>query len=316
MAYYTLQNCFDASRAYLNDIQVAGGETYTNTFLQLHFAEAWRRVWRGMSNSGSKRVEHLTYLNLPAGTTVINPSTYNITDFAEPSIIEERLASSPLTIVSTSTDTPIKVTINNHGLSGSGYGMVSGVQNTMSPWGYWGFTVLDANTISLNGSQSDGVAGSGGVFTTNSALRWTEVQPADRANQTLDGQPSAFLGSYLWTGEQLLFRGCVNTQQLRITYWSSGAAPTNSSTLLGIDDVIDFVACATAANAAAANGFAARAQTLTNKAYGQSQDPDEPGGLFLEFLVGQVKLQQKGPPARRGPFRLIRGKFGQSVLGS
>lgn len=316
MASYTLQNIFDAARGYLNDVQIPGGETWLDSQLQVHFNEAWRRVWRAMSNSGSKRIEHVVTINFPAGTTVLIPATYNITDFGEPSIIEERLAATALNIVSSSTTTPITLNIPNHGLSGNGYCTVSGVSGTQAPWGYWGFTIVDVNTVSLNGSLSDGVAGTGGILALNSILRWTEVQPADRANQTLDGVPSLYLGSYLWTNEQLLFRGCVNTQQLRITYWSSGNPPTNPNTVLGFDDCIDFVACVTAGNAANANGWYAAADRLFNKAFGQSQDPDEIGGLLLEFINLQIKSQQKGPPARRGPFRLIRGKFGQSILGS
>jgi hypothetical protein len=316
MANYTLQNIFDASRGYLNDVQVPGGETYSNQFLQIHFNEAWRRMWRAVSNGGSQRVQRFVYVNLPAQTTVLIPETYNITDFAEPTYIEERPAQGTQAIASTDTSTPIKVTFTApHGLTGAGgYCIISGVAGTTSPWGQWGFTVVNSTQISLNGSLGD-VAGTGGVFTIPSVLKWSEVMPQDRANQCIDGIPQISLGCYLWTNEQLVFRGSSGITQLRITYWSSGTPPVLANQHVGIDDCLDFVACVTAANAANANGWYPAADRLRNIAFGQSQDPDEMGGLLLEFINLQVKSKQRGPAIRRGPFRLIRGRWGSAVIG-
>lgn len=318
MANSTLQDVFDAARGYLHDTQISGGENWTNTKLQIHFNESWRRMWRAISGGGSKRVERFVYVNLPATTTVLVPGNFNITDFSEPVYIEERLAPSALTIASTDTSSPIQVTITAHGLGSAGtqgYGIVSGVAGTGSPWGLWGFTVIDANTISLNGSASDGNAGTGGVFTVNSTARWSEVVPADLAGQCVDGTPTGSLGCYLWQNEQLIFRGCVNTQQLRITYWSSGTPPTLANQHLGIDDSVDLLACVTAANAAASVGWYPHADRLLNKAFGPSQDPDILGGLLLEFINLQVKSQQRGPSVRNRPFRRVRTRFGAALIG-
>lgn len=316
----TLQNIFDQARAQLRDTQVPGGAVYTNSALQPHFGEAWRRIWRCIGNSGSKRVERFVYVNLPAGTTVLIPATYNILDFGEPELIEERQAGTALAITSTDTATPINVTLTGGtatlGPTGSeGYGVFSGVSGTTAPWGFFGFTVVDGSRISLNGSASDGNTGTGGTMTLNSTLRWSEVLPQDMPGQCIDGIPGQTLGCYLWENEQLIFRGCVNTQQLRITYWSSGNPPTNPNQVLGLDDVIDLAATITAANAAAANGWYMVADRLLNKAFGQSENPDEWGGLLLEFINNQIKTQQRGPQRRRGAFRCVRGRWGQAVLG-
>ena len=320
MATCTLQNVFDLSRAKLRDTLVSGGATFTNTILQPHFGTAWRRVWRAMANSGSKRVQHSVEINLPANTTVLIPSTYNINDFSEPEVIEERQAAGTLAVTSTDTSTPINVTLTAGTSSlgspgGGGYCVISGVANTSAPWGFFGFTIVDSNRISLNGSASDGNAGTGGTLTLNSVLRWNEVLPADLPGD-LDGVPGQYLGNYLWENEQLMFRGCVNTQQIRITYWSSGSAPTNPNQVLGIDDVLDLVATIAAANAASANGWYPAADRLLNEAFGASQDPDVLGGLMLEFVNNQIKTQQRGPQRRRGAFRTIRSRWGQGILGT
>lgn len=314
MANVTLQTVYDQARgAYLNDTQVPGGETFTNTVLQPYLGEAYRRAYRAMAGT-SKRVQRFVYVNLPATTTVLIPASYGMNDFAEPEIIEERPAIATAAITSTDTSTPIKVTFTApHGLGPAatqGYGIVSGVSGTMSPWGQWGYTVIDASTISLNGSVSDGNAGTGGTFTAPSQQRFTEVIPADLAGQCIDGQQQQTLGCYLWENEEIIFRGAVNAVQLRITYWASGSPPTNPNQLLGIDDIEDFLACATAYAAAEAKGWPIAAN-FKARAFGpSSDDPEAIGGLLLEWLNLQVKTQQRGPQRRRGSYRIPRGRFG------
>lgn len=318
MANVTVQAVLDQARGYLHDIQVSGGEVYTNTMLlQTCFPEGYRRAWRCMSGSGSKRVQRVVWLNLPANTTVLIPSSYNILDFAEPELVEERPATTALSITSTDTSTPINVTVPGHNIGAPGAQgelLISGVAGTTAPWGQWGVTVIDSTTVSLNGSVSDGTAGTGGTASFPSTQVFTEVLPANLAGQCIDGQQQQALGCYLWINEQLLFRGSVNTVQLRITYWSSGTPPILVNQYLGIDDAEDFIAAVTAANAAQATGFYPVAAELRAKAFGASQQPDEVGGLLLEFINLQIKTQQRGPQIRRGPFRIVRNRWGNSAL--
>ncbi len=312
----TLQDVCDAARGALHDTQVAGGETWTNTLLQPHFNEAYRRLFTCLMGV-SKRVQRVIYVNLPANTTVLIPANYNITDFGEPERIEERQAAAAVTITSTSNATPINVVATAHGLGTTGQivtGVVSGVASTTAPWGRWSATIVDANNFTLNGSRTDGTAGTGGTFTADSQLQWTEVLPLDLAIQGLDGTPQQFLGNYLWINEQLLFRGATGIQQLRITYWASGTPPTNANTVINIDNSIDFLATATAANAARSVGWAQMADALRFTAYGQSQDGCVSGQLGV-FIQIQVAAQQRGPQRRRQPFRSRRPKYGSYVLG-
>jgi hypothetical protein len=305
----TLEQTYVQARAYLND---PNAYVFTDAYLQPHFAEPYRRMYSCLAGM-SKRVQRIVYVDLPAYTTILIPATYGLPDFSEPELIEERPALSPVTIVSTNTSTPIVANAPSHGLGSAGAmvsGQVSNVFGTPAPWGNWFVTVIDANNFSLNGSQSDGNAGTGGYFTAQSLQQFVPVDPIDMAIQGIDGQPQQYLGVYLWNNEQLQFRGAVGTQQLRITYWASGSPPTNTGTTIGIDNCIDFLACATAANAARAEGFFQLADMLKSTAFGQTQEANCVGGLLGDFLKIQVLTLQRGPQRRTRPFRDKVTRFG------
>lgn len=311
----TLQNVFDTARGFLRDTQVSGGTVFTNTVLQVHFAEAYRAMFNSLMGI-SKRVQRIVYLELPALTTVLNPAAFNIPDMAEPELVEERLANAQVAITSTTAATPISVNAPGHGFGTTGQEVgiqVTGVAGTAAPWGNWFATIVDANNFTLNGSMTDGAAGTGGFATLQSQTQFTPVNPIDLAIQGLDGQPQSSLDDYLWIDEQMQFRGCVNTQELRITYWASGTPPTNTSLNINIDNCIDFLSVATAANAAYANGWSTRGDELYAKAYGTAGDNS--GGLLGKFVAIQVAQMQRGPTRRRGPFRPRRTRFGDAILG-
>lgn len=320
MATASLQNVYDQARGYLNDARlVSTGEVWPNANLQVHFNEAYRRMWNCLMGV-SKRVQRIVYINLPANNNVLIPANYNITDFGEPEIVEERPANALITIQSTTSAAgTITVNANGHGLGATGAVVeviVSQVAGTFAPWGQWFATVVDANNLTLNGSNGDGTAGTGGFLTTSSLQRFVPVASQDLAVSCLDGTPSQFLGCYLWINSMFQFRGAIQTQQLRITYWASGNPPTLPATNINIDNCVDVLACITAANAASANGWAEKAEELKIKAYGASQQADGTGGLLAEFINIQVKSLQRGPQRRKRPFRDKLSRFGNYVWGS
>lgn len=317
MATNTLQQIFDQARAFLHDTQMAGGETWTNSALQPHFSEPYRKMFSCLMGL-SKRVQRVAYINLPASTTVLIPSTYNVVDFAEPEKIEERPAPTAITISSTTNATPINCLAPSHGLGPAATvveGVVSGVSGTAAPWGRWFVTVVDSNNFTLNGSSGDGTTGTGGNFTPWSQQAFQEVVPLDLSSQGMDGVPTSYLGVYLWINEQLTFPGATGTQQLRITYWASGTPPTNANTVIGIDNCIDFLSVATAANAARANGWDDLSDRLDTKSYGAGGESCT-GGLIGDFIKIQVSTLQRGPQRRRLPFRYKRSRFGSYVISS
>jgi len=316
MAVNTLQQVFDASRFWLHDTQVTGGAVWTNTALQPLFAESYRKLFNCLMGS-SKRVQRVVYVNLPARTTVLNPANFGITDMAEPEMVEERPAQAAVTITDTSAATPIVVHAVGHGFGTAGQtvgGQISGVLGTTQPWGNWFFTIIDADHFSLNGSMNDGVVGTGGIATIQSTSRFTEVVPIDLTAQGLDGIPTQYLEQYLWIDETMQFRGTTGIQQLRITYWASGTPPTITNQNINIDNCIDFLSVATAANAAYSNAWPARGDELYAKAYGTGGESCT-GGLLGDFIRIQVATMQRGPQRRRLPFRDKRTRFGDAILG-
>ena len=319
MAICTLQNVFETARGHLHDTQVTGGETFQNSILQVQFNEPYRDMFRCLMGA-SKRVQRIVYVVLPANTTVLNPAAppFLITDMAEPEMVEQRPATSAVAIASVDAGTPITVTtVAPHGFGGPGTiiaGQISGVSGTTAPWGNWFGTVTGASTFTLNGSMSDGTAGTGGSFYGASQQQFTEVLPIDLAQGGLDGTTSTCLDYYLWINEQMQFRGASGNVQLRITYYASGNPPTNSATNINIDDCLDFLATATAANAANSVGWWSMSDRLRERAYGDG-GPQCTGGLLGKFLNIQVLALQRGPIRRQLPFRDKRSRFGNFPLG-
>ena len=320
MATCSVQNIYDDVRGILSDnLLVPTGQLFNNSYFTSNpnsFGEPYRTMFARMTG-GSKRVQRVVYVVLPQLTNVLIPSTYGIVDFSEPEMIEERPAVNAVTITSTDTSTPIIVTAPNHGLGSTGSiseGTVSNVIGTSAPWGNWFVTVIDSNHFSLNGSASDGVAGTGGAFYSATQQDFTEVTPIDLTAAALDGQPSQVLGSYLWINEMLQFRGASQAIQLRITYYASGTAPTNPNYTINIDNCRDFLAVATAANCARAKQWWSMATALRNQAYGDPAHPQEPSLIDL-FFNQQVLALQRGPSRRQQPFRAKVSKFGVYLLG-
>jgi hypothetical protein len=184
------------------------------------------------------------------------------------------------------------------------------VSGTYGPWGQWYATVVDANNFTLNGSGTNGSSGTGGYFTTTQQYQFTPMSSIDLANQGLDGQPTSYLQVYLWENQRFFFRGANQQQQLRITYWASGTPPANTSTVINIDNCIDFLANATAYKACMSLGWEEFAETFRQCAYG---DGTQGAGLIGDFVNFQVRQLQKGPLRRLLPFRPKKSKFGSWV---
>lgn len=313
---YSLEDVFQATRSKLNDNQVSGGENATDAVLQLYFNEPYRRVFGALPGQ-SQRIQRSVYVNLPALTGVLIPSLYGITDMFEPTLVEERQATASIAISTSSDASPIIVTFTGpHGLGSTGStveGVISGVASTLAPWGRWFGTILSPTTISLNGSKTDGSAGTGGNFTPWSQLPFVPVYSADLPNQGLDGVPQLYLGTCIWSDQRLSFRGSSGARQLRITYWASGNPPTNPNTIIALDGAIDILANGTAANYAESRAFWALSERLNAKTWGPAQEALGNSGLLGEWVRTQVMMMQRRQRRSR-PFRPRKTKFGNYPL--
>lgn len=334
MAQCSVQNIFDDVRGLLQDTQVVGGEVFTNNYLLgiqgsgvagsgSYLGKPYRTLFSKIAGA-SDQVRPVVYVVLPANTTILIPSTYGILDFKAPIMLEERPATSTVAVASTDTSTPINVTtVNPHNLGTNGTvaeGTLSGTTVAgppatpcTAPWGHWFATVTGTSTFSLNGSGSDGIAGTGGVWVPDSTTPYTEVFKTD-LDDALDGQPQSVLGNYTWRSGRLQFRGSTNATELRITYIASGYAPTNPNYVIPIDDCRDFLGVATAADAARSRGWMSMYQELRNVAYGDPSHPEEDSLIDL-FYRAQILSSQQGPARRQLPFRSRRYKFGSYMLG-
>ncbi len=317
MAVCTVLDVNNGARAWLNDTQVSGGEIFTDSKLRPFYSRAYRDMYRNMMGSGS-RVTHIVYAVLPAATTVLIPraAPYYITDMAEPELVEQRPANNSIAIADTSATTPITcTTVAPHGLGGTGLvvaGQVTGVTLTMEPWGNWFATITSPTSFTLNGSMA-GTVGLGGLFYAQSTQQFWPVAPIDLPNQGLDGNVQTVIDTYLWANSQFHFRGANTDTELRITYYASGDPPTANTTVINVDDCLDFLAVATASFAALSNGWASMAASLDEQAYGGPNE-DRRGGLMGKFMNIQVLANQRGQQRRGLPFRDKRSKFGTYVF--
>ncbi len=305
MAIPTLQQTLDAARSHLGDDTVAGGEVFTNTKLQEHFAKAYRVLYRAMSSVGNRKVYREVYHVIPANTNFLDPSTAGITDFGEPYFLEERGDLTTKAITGASGTTTVTLAVVGHGRDTGDLATVNGIVGFGGTEGLWGITTSGVDALILNGCIGSGSYSSGGtlIYSPENFTDMVDVGRFDRINP--QQATSGAFGSYVWWNDAYHFRPCGEARQLRISYSASGAAPTSTSASIGIDDSTDFLATYTAALALASRGDTQRADELKVEALGQFKSVTPSGGLLHEFLTLAVKAEQRKPPEarRRRPFR-------------
>jgi hypothetical protein len=306
MAIPTLQNVWDAARGHLGDDGVSGGQIFTNTVLTPHSSMAFRELWRVMASVGTPRVRKEKYYLLGANTSYLDPATAGITDMGEPEWVEERtLGGSAAISAFTAATSPTVTTSTPHGLNTGDYAIIGGTIAglTTIPYGQYAVTVIDATSFTLNGAISVGTWSSGGTVY-RSTEEWRLVWPP------VDSIPSVTTGNgvivmYAWMGDIFQFPPTTGQRQLRITYLSSGAAPTSANDSIGIDDSLDFLAARTAGLAADSRGGMNRAATLNALAIGPgtAAKADGSDGLLNQFLLSIVRGMQRQ--------RYVRPRYGQ-----
>lgn len=289
----TVQNVLDAARTRLNDVDISGGTFAANSVLMNGpFQQAYRRVANALNNIGASRLERTFYCTVPAYTNLLIPYQVGLYDLDEPEYLMERgsLSSSPIS--TTSADSPIVVvTSSPHGLSTNADAVVSGVSGTQAPMGRWYVTVVDPQTLRLNGSYSDGLEGTGG------AVSWTQEKFTlmGAVDRPTDHAPSAMLVEYQWSEGAFKFIGATQDRQLMIVYWATGNPPTNVNAVLGWNNAIDVMACLTAQALAQSKGWPALAAALWDEAMGPgpSRSADGTGGLMRDFLAVIIRSKQR-----------------------
>jgi hypothetical protein len=302
MAVPTLAQVFSATRAIIGDDTVAGGEVFTDTILQPHFAKAYRTLYRAMATLGNPKVRREVYYVVPAHTAQLDPSTAGITDFGEPEFLEERGNLTQKTITGATGTTTVSITAVGHGWQTGEIITVNGIVGFNGTEGMWAITVTGVDAFTLNGAIGSGTYSSGGNAV-HSGEDFRDMDAADRLEKFPQGEGSSF-GKAAWLNDVFIFAPCTQDRQLKITYFASGAAPTSTTASIGIDDSLDFLSTYAAALALGPRN-AERAKELLGEALGPKMLADASGGLLWESLNAEVKAQQRIPPDQRRklPFR-------------
>ena len=125
----------------------------------------------------------------------------------------------------------------------------------------------------------------------SSAEKYTEVL---LRRALPDDDMDSYLRYYEWRGDVLYFVGATREMQLRITYYSSGEAPTDNDSVIAIDGSGQFLKFRTAAIAGPAKGDVELARHWDLQARGRNPDT-HPGGALHRLLNGPVKSLRKTP---------------------
>jgi ribosomal protein L31 len=279
-------------RGLLGDVAVAGGQVFTDTELMRFFPIHYRRAWRAMAMVENPRVRKEFFYNLPAYTGYVARSTIGVSDLGEIEGVAERGPVTSVAIEGISGTTTVSVTSTAHPFETGqqvvvphpGPGGVAGVT------GIWPITDTGTNTFVLNGAVASGSYTSGGIACYSPA----QFRPIEKKERISDVGGGSVLSEYAWNGDALQFPPVATERQIRVVYLSSGTPPTQTTDSIGVDDLHDFLAYATAGEAANAKGAPTRGSALLETAYGSSFFQDaQLGGLLLELQAQAIKTMQR-----------------------
>lgn len=280
------------------------GQLFTNTVLLPHYQSAFRELWRVMASVGIPRVLRVGFYTLPAHTSYFDPATAGITDLSEPEWLYERDGGTSVSITGITAATSPTVTAAGHPFATGNYAVISGpITGLSGATGQFAVTVTSSSQFTLNGAITTGAWSAGGTASL-ATTDWSDVGPPV-SSITAQTTEAGNINQWAWLEGKIQLTPCSSARQLRIMYWSSGAAPTTTSDPVGIDDSLDFLAARTAGLAAESRGAIDRGKTLNAYAIGMNLKPDGSDGLLNQFLVSHVRGMQRQrwirPPYGRHP---------------
>lgn len=299
----TVVQCTNLTRSIIGDTFVPGGTIFTDNFLIPYFSEAYSALLGYLSRNGAKSLRKDYYFNLPANTSSATPAGLGINNNTSPEEIYDRPIATSLTGViaavndaSTGSLPSVDVTVTGHPYA-SGMNVVtfgfSTANITDDINSEWTITVLDANTIRLNGCGAQEVVGGTAVGTAGVVSTGSQPfsdcplqQVYDTGSLPLTSQLGQ-LSSWMWQNGYFRFVPSTNPRQIKIDVALSGSAPNSGS--VGIDDSLSALAFYTAASAGAAKRPAAQVQSWWMRAIGNpSGDMDNVVGGAFRALARQA----------------------------
>jgi hypothetical protein len=270
-------------------------EIFNPTVLMPFFGMAYRGLWNLVMKWGIQKARRKVDFLLPAYTDRLNPLAYGVADFGEPLYVSERGGLTTTEITSISNATPRVVTKASHGLSSDQ--IISIVNCNVTGLNQeWFITVLNTDTFSLNGSSIGRAVTTPGQYVISSD-RWQHMKSTNDINPHA---PVSRLSAWEWRDSEFRFRGADEPRLLRVTYYSSGAAP--DSGLIGFDNCRDFLSTYTAALCAPTRNMDGLANDLLLRALGPSGQLDGSGGYLRDLTIPMLN-EKKNRRYRPQPTR-------------
>jgi hypothetical protein len=302
MAYPTLTEVYDQTRAECGDTEVPGGQIYTNSLLLPHVQSATRTLWRGLRNLATPRVQRTFYYTLPANTSVFRPSTALITDFSEPTgpVAQRSGLTSVAVSAATQGATSLAVTCSSaHGLATGDTVVLEQLVGLKGANVLCTVTVTSSTQFTANGVVTTGTYVSGGFVVTStnefSGLEYRQSIPTSTTRNSRGLSVAVYQDNYFQ------FLPSNDDQQIRITYWSSAQVPTTGSDEIAFNDCIDFIAKYAGSMACKAQGANDRAATLKVESVGPRFDEGIFGGELRQLMQAAVRERQNLNPYERSP---------------
>jgi hypothetical protein len=303
MSQPTTSSIFTAAQSLVGD--AAGQIATTAALLPFWNTVVYPEMFQAIARMQVPNIEREFYYTVPAYTTYLDPVSIGITDMGNdgPTLMEERQPGTLLpAISSTSNTTPIVVSFSaTPGLGANSEIEINGVSGTNGPLGRWFVSPgVDSTHWVLNGSVTDGSAGTGGTAYLASGQAFTPVY-AQTTWEPDNFQMGTSLGVYFWQGGVLKFVGATAPSQIHVTYWASGTAPSNLATPL-LDDCQTYSSVRLAGLFAGSKGWYSMADAYELKALGRNRTADGRDGLLRGFVLTAIRSIQRGN-IQRQPFR-------------
>lgn len=252
------------------------------------------------------QIKREVYFTLPANTNVLFPSQLGVTDFDEPARLWERAIGATVAVQSTTDGTPITVNATSHGQNTGNRIELNGIQGVPS-WVNrdWYCTVVNANTLTLNGSITCGSNGTGGtlMFSSDQFIRMQLVSTIPSNQQ----QQSQILGVYYFEDNILYFPGSLTPRQLWIEYLAGEDPPASGVIGFANGRELNFLKNATAAHFAPKRQLPQGPQCRMD-AYGESGLADGGGGMLRALIVPMLH-QKQNRATRPQDYRRRRTQF-------
>lgn len=239
-------------------------------------------------------------------TTIIDPASLGVTDFAQPQQLWQRQNVSTLAITSLNgMVTPMVVTFAGP-VPTTGQveltGMIGDGGAALPTWVNrdWWITRTGANTASLNGSVTCGINATGGsaAWSNDTFIKMTST---DYTPQAGPQTPQGNLSTWRWEGGKIYINACESPIQVWIQYLASPNPPASGEVGLYDGRELNFLAYATAARFAPKRQMTQGPQLMMD-AYGSSGEPDGSGGM-LRALINPQMLQNQVTQRRSGLYR-------------